>query len=948
INVALKITTQPEDVTVEKGTTAKFTVKAQGNGLKYQWQYKKPSKTTWSNSTVSSAKTATLKVTAKESQDGYQYRCVVTDANNKKVYSSGAELSVLIGKNGYELNVYTGTDLRTGISVPAGTDESLKYTFLFYNSNDPNVWEDMGDRKAGGAYGIPSEAGYYDAFQLSIYDGDFKDNEVVAEFFLETPIVVYEDTFELEKGSITVTRYPADNQMDWYDIQGLKFNEYGYYFASSEDGYAIPMGTPPIGLGKDFCDDEIVIYAGHAYKDTEANLYIKYMSKPYKAAIVDKSADDIADEELIDAADDINLLKYMNGDIDLDATVTRLEAARLIASLDNLKLTSEVSLGFSDVKNLSLQDKKIISANLDARYFAAHQNGTFGTNSTVTRAELVTIFNQIYEVNGGVQYEKCLKDVTRNHWYFEDVTAFYNLGIVEVEGDSFNEGPILMRDALKWMVNARKWDRADHTAATNTWVKVESEHVHAKVCSHCGWWMHKASHVWDDGVVSADKTTITKTCIFCGFEWTEEMISEVQTVSNVRLTFDIDGMPLAIAWDKPENITGINYFDVQLLDENNKIVNNCGVGAMSNVQAIDVPSITGMIGSFKIRVVSVPEEYLGLDERYVDTDLTLNVEKGTPKTEDYTVNFTKKDAREYTFRCDSLNKEVENGHYNLAVGVLIETGRVQGRGGFGFNLGTRDNRIYGDDLDEVIGNGVYRIQMFVYGLSKDGKIGTFTITNVTDWKSCSGAGGGSNINPSGKVEISGDYPVQNLRFDGSSLRWDAPANAPSDIRYSIQTSDDGGNMWEEHSNTRNLSNGMIWLQPGDYLVRVVSKVNGEKVGCVSGTAYTWSIKDAGNVGGTSPKIKFTKIGTDQYEYEISGFAADTEAWFFKLYDAAGTAIAVDAKLGSKNYIGEIQATGLDDAVKNGQYRVFELFDYIVTNNERSLTNSYRYYDRVNL
>ena len=125
-------------------------------------------------------------------------------------------------------------------------------------------------------------------------------------------------------------------------------------------------------------------------------------------------------------------------------------------------------------------------------------------------------------------------------------------------------------------------------------------------------------------------------------------------------------------------------------------------------------------------------------------------------------------------------------------------------------------------------------------------------------------------------------------------------------------------------------------------------VNGNEVGCVGGTAYTWSIKDCGNVGGTSPKIIMSETDTDKCKYKISGFAADTEAWFFKLYDANGNFIAANANLGAEDYIDVIEEPGLSNAIKNGQYRVFELFDYTVTNNGKSLTNSYRYYDRVNL
>ena len=47
------ITTQPVNVTAADGATATFTVKANGTGLKYQWQVQLAGKTTWQNTSLS-------------------------------------------------------------------------------------------------------------------------------------------------------------------------------------------------------------------------------------------------------------------------------------------------------------------------------------------------------------------------------------------------------------------------------------------------------------------------------------------------------------------------------------------------------------------------------------------------------------------------------------------------------------------------------------------------------------------------------------------------------------------------------------------------------------------------------------------------------------------------------------------------------------------------------
>lgn len=93
LTIKPKITEHPADVSVAPGSTAVFTVKANGKAtLKYQWQAKAPGSSEWKNSTQSGSKTAKLSVSTNANHNGYQYRCVVTDGNGKKVYSDEAKL----------------------------------------------------------------------------------------------------------------------------------------------------------------------------------------------------------------------------------------------------------------------------------------------------------------------------------------------------------------------------------------------------------------------------------------------------------------------------------------------------------------------------------------------------------------------------------------------------------------------------------------------------------------------------------------------------------------------------------------------------------------------------------------------------------------------------------------------------------------------------------------
>ncbi len=87
------ITTQPSSKTFTAGTSVKFTVKATGGDLSYQWYYRTSSTGSWQKCTGTGATTATLTVEAKSFRSGYQYRCRVSNAAGYK-YSSTVTLTV--------------------------------------------------------------------------------------------------------------------------------------------------------------------------------------------------------------------------------------------------------------------------------------------------------------------------------------------------------------------------------------------------------------------------------------------------------------------------------------------------------------------------------------------------------------------------------------------------------------------------------------------------------------------------------------------------------------------------------------------------------------------------------------------------------------------------------------------------------------------------------------
>ena len=93
--VVFKVTAQPANKYLPAGKTAKFTVKASGTGLKYQWQYRTSSKGSWKAASATGSKTATLSVAATAARNGWQYRCKITDKYGNVLYSNAAALKIV-------------------------------------------------------------------------------------------------------------------------------------------------------------------------------------------------------------------------------------------------------------------------------------------------------------------------------------------------------------------------------------------------------------------------------------------------------------------------------------------------------------------------------------------------------------------------------------------------------------------------------------------------------------------------------------------------------------------------------------------------------------------------------------------------------------------------------------------------------------------------------------
>ena len=93
IQTTLKITAQPSPVRVKSGEPAVFSLKAVGNGMTFQWYYKKAGATAWTE--WKGRTQSSFTVNANDTWNGMKVYCRVTDANGKSVKSDEITVTLL-------------------------------------------------------------------------------------------------------------------------------------------------------------------------------------------------------------------------------------------------------------------------------------------------------------------------------------------------------------------------------------------------------------------------------------------------------------------------------------------------------------------------------------------------------------------------------------------------------------------------------------------------------------------------------------------------------------------------------------------------------------------------------------------------------------------------------------------------------------------------------------
>ena len=121
----LKITEEPKNVSVKEGEKATFTVKAEGEGVTYQWQ--KLDGKEWKN--IDKATAATFEIAKAATADAGSYRVILKDKDGKTVTSKTVKLTVE-KKTDSSSGTGTGTGDKNKDTNPKTGDSTNLYIYM--------------------------------------------------------------------------------------------------------------------------------------------------------------------------------------------------------------------------------------------------------------------------------------------------------------------------------------------------------------------------------------------------------------------------------------------------------------------------------------------------------------------------------------------------------------------------------------------------------------------------------------------------------------------------------------------------------------------------------------------------------------------------------------------------------------------------------------------------
>ncbi|PJK16897.1 hypothetical protein CQS04_07020 [Chryseomicrobium excrementi] len=231
---------------------------------------------------------------------------------------------------------------------------------------------------------------------------------------------------------------------------------------------------------------------------------------------------------------------YPDGTYQPAKNLTRAEAAVLLVKALGLKTEDHRRSFFPDVKQDSwyMDD---INALVQNEIISGYENGNFGPNDNLTRAQMATILANAYELYAASEIDIPFTDVQAGAWYDEAVQGLYRFDVTAgASATKFAPKALVRRDEMaSFVVNAEKVfeeEKAEEWMATRVseYNNTNPGDVYTATVDTDQNLIHVTIAPTDRNLESSDMYEVFYTLL--PIEQTEEVYVKGQTVNVAELT----------------------------------------------------------------------------------------------------------------------------------------------------------------------------------------------------------------------------------------------------------------------------------------------------------------------------------------------------------------------------------------------------------------------------
>ena len=302
-----EITVQPTDQNVPAGSTAVFTVTAEGTHLTYRWQYSDNGGETWINCDPEEGVMASFRFTVSKSLDGMMYRCVVTDEYGT-VTSDSALLTVEAGPEFKVQNLV--------LSGQIGVNFFLDLSMLTEAERSASYMEFSIDGKGAATAQDPFDANHMNGtkkyYGFTFYVNSIQMADTITATYHYGNRQTVSKTYSVEEYFKTFDQHAAENPKKTVDLVHA-IADYGHYmqlYLASVNGFT---------LGTDYAELTRHYTESYDWADILSKVEEHAIARTYGTSKVEKANYrlQLGSETTLDV-----FLKTTDGSAPTDVTVT--------------------------------------------------------------------------------------------------------------------------------------------------------------------------------------------------------------------------------------------------------------------------------------------------------------------------------------------------------------------------------------------------------------------------------------------------------------------------------------------------------------------------------------------------------------------------------------------------------------------------------------------------